>query len=46
MAEGLDGIPAHKPEDGRDYTSPDDNVNLFKVGDSKNVKVIKLRNIA
>ncbi|PKU44487.1 hypothetical protein llap_5210 [Limosa lapponica baueri] len=38
MVEGLDGIPVHKSEDGRDYTtSPDDTVNLFKVEVSNNV---------
>ncbi|CAN0034736.1 unnamed protein product, partial [Bubo scandiacus] len=36
MAEGLDRIPVHKPEDGRDYTSLDDTVNLFKVEVSNN----------
>lgn len=46
MVEGLGGIPAHKPEDGRNYTSLDDTVNLFKVGNFQNVKVIKPRNTA
>lgn len=46
MVEGLDRIPVHKPEDGKDYTSPGDTVNLFKVDVLNNVKVIKLRNTA
>lgn len=46
MVEELDGIPAHKPEDGGNYTNPDDSVNLFKLGHSQNVKEIKPRNVA
>lgn len=46
MVEGLDGIPAHKPADGRKYTSPDDAANLFKMRDPQNVRTIKPGNTA
>lgn len=46
MVEGLDRIPAHEPEDGRNYTNPGDTANLSKVEHSKNVKAIKPRNRA